>query len=221
MADMTIGEKIRYFREQFGITQKQLADATGIHPVSIRKYETNKMQPQISQIERIADVLCVSPNVLSGSDNNELRLQTVGDLMNLIISLFNAHVISINGERGDQKLLKPETVSISINPVLSNFLKVNIGNNQESHDISDLNILVSNKYSLLDAIIKWERMNYTYTTSCEAAGDSPNEATKAALARLKELKRSTEWELQRDLRCLDTSHGISVKICDIPEKRID
>lgn len=49
---MTIGEKIRYCREQIGITQGKLAELTGIHPVSIRKYETNKMQPQPPQLEK-------------------------------------------------------------------------------------------------------------------------------------------------------------------------
>ena len=51
---MTIGEKIKYCRKQIGITQDKLAELTGIHPVSIRKYETNKMQPQPPQLEKIA-----------------------------------------------------------------------------------------------------------------------------------------------------------------------
>ena len=32
------------------MTQSQLAERTGIHPVSIRKYETNKTIPQPEQI---------------------------------------------------------------------------------------------------------------------------------------------------------------------------
>ena len=51
---LTVGDKIKYFRKQRGMTQAQLAELTGIHPVSIRKYEINKMQPQSQQIERIA-----------------------------------------------------------------------------------------------------------------------------------------------------------------------
>ena len=54
---MTIGEKIKYCRKQIGITQDKLAELTGIHPVSIRKYETNKMQPQPPQLEKIAAAL--------------------------------------------------------------------------------------------------------------------------------------------------------------------
>ena len=54
---MTIGEKIKYFRTRIGITQAKLAELSGIHPVSIRKYETNKMVPQAPQIDRIAETL--------------------------------------------------------------------------------------------------------------------------------------------------------------------
>ena len=39
---LTVGDKIKYFRKQRGMTQAQLAELTGIHPVSIRKYEINK-----------------------------------------------------------------------------------------------------------------------------------------------------------------------------------
>ena len=78
---MTLGEKIRYYREQLGITQGKLAELTGIHPVSIQKYETNKMQPQPTQIERIATALGISYNALNDIDNAGMRLETVGDIM--------------------------------------------------------------------------------------------------------------------------------------------
>ena len=61
---MTIGEKIKYCRKQIGITQDKLAELTGIHPVSIRKYETNKMQPQPPQLEKIAAALGVRMAVI-------------------------------------------------------------------------------------------------------------------------------------------------------------
>ena len=56
---MTIGEKIKYFRKRIGITQAKLAELSGIHPVSIRKYEINKMVPQAAQIDRLAEALGV------------------------------------------------------------------------------------------------------------------------------------------------------------------
>lgn len=57
---MTIGEKIKHYRIGAGITQAKLAELTGIHPVSIRKYETNKMVPGFEKLSRIAIALNVS-----------------------------------------------------------------------------------------------------------------------------------------------------------------
>ena len=115
---MTIGEKIKYCRKQIGITQDKLAELTGIHPVSIRKYETNKMQPQPPQLEKIAAALGVSYNALNGSDTAGLRLETVGDLMGVLMVLCNSGILQISGERGEDKILKDDTVSIHLNSVL-------------------------------------------------------------------------------------------------------
>ena len=38
---MNVADRIKRLRELFGITANDLAKITGIHPVSIRKYETN------------------------------------------------------------------------------------------------------------------------------------------------------------------------------------
>lgn len=57
---MTIGENIKYYRKRMGITQNQLAALTETHPVSIRKYETNKMQPQIDILKKLAGVFEIS-----------------------------------------------------------------------------------------------------------------------------------------------------------------
>ena len=121
---MTIGEKIKYCRKQIGITQDKLAELTGIHPVSIRKYETNKMQPQPPQLEKIAAALGVSYNALNGSDTAGLRLETVGDLMGVLMVLCNSGILQINGARGEDTLLKDDTVSIYLNPVLSSYLEI-------------------------------------------------------------------------------------------------
>ena len=66
---MTIGEQIKYIRKRRGLTQTQLAEMTGIHPVTIRKYEINKLQPKKEQIKRIAASLMVSPLVFEELDD--------------------------------------------------------------------------------------------------------------------------------------------------------
>ena len=101
---MTIGEKIKYFRKRIGITQAKLAELSGIHPVSIRKYETNKMVPQAAQIDRLAEALSVSSFALAGIENN-IRLETVGDFMGLMIMLIKTKIVSINGEREENGMI--------------------------------------------------------------------------------------------------------------------
>ena len=90
---MTIGEKIKYCRKQIGITQDKLAELTGIHPVSIRKYETNKMQPQPPQLEKIAVALGISYNALNVSDTAGSCLETDEDLMGCTYSFFNSGIL--------------------------------------------------------------------------------------------------------------------------------
>ena len=100
---MTIGEKIKYFRTQKGITQAKLAELSGIHPVSIRKYETNKMIPQSQQIDKIAEALEISSFAITGFENN-IRLETVGDFMGLLIMLIKTNIVLIEGERGENEI---------------------------------------------------------------------------------------------------------------------
>lgn len=69
---MTIGEKIRYFRTRIDITQGKLAELSSIHPVSIHKYETNKMTLP-PQIEKIAEALEISPFALTGIEKFNLK----------------------------------------------------------------------------------------------------------------------------------------------------
>ena len=115
---MTIGEKIKYFRKRIGITQAKLAELSGIHPVSIRKYEINKMVPQTQQIEKIAKALGISSFAITGIENN-IRLETIGDFMGLFIMLCKTHIIFIEGKRGEDETLLPDTVSFKINPFIT------------------------------------------------------------------------------------------------------
>lgn len=179
---MTIGEKIKYCRKQIGITQDKLAELTGIHPVSIRKYETNKMQPQPPQLEKIAAALGVSYNALNGSDNAGLRLETVGDLMGVLMVLCNSGILQISGERGEDKILKDDTVSIHLNSVLSSYLEIRYTARGKAHTLSLQDTLLNiRSYKIFNDLLKWEKMNYLYQSALKSAGDNPNEATQAAI----------------------------------------
>ena len=156
---MTIGEKIKYCRKQIGITQDKLAELTGIHPVSIRKYETNKMQPQPPQLEKIAAALDVSYNALNGIDSAGMRLETVGDLMGVLMVLCNSNILQITGERGEDNLLKFETVNVQFNPILASYLELNYNThgNQKTLSLKDVLLNIRSHRTFNDLLI-WEKI---------------------------------------------------------------
>ena len=210
---MTIGEKIKYYRKQIDINQDRLAELTGIHPVSIRKYETNKMQPQPPQLEKIAAALGVSYNALNGSDTAGLRLETVGDLMGVLMVLCNSGILQITGERGEDKLLKDETVSIQFNPILSSYLEFGYSTRGKEHTLSLQDTLLNiRNFKVFNDLMKWEKMNFIYQSALKSAGENPNEATLAAIDEIAETKEKVELELQKSQMLLDTSDGIKLKI---------
>lgn len=57
---MAIGERIRQIRKEKGITQKRLAELTGIAEITIRQYEAGKYKPKSITIHKIAKALGVS-----------------------------------------------------------------------------------------------------------------------------------------------------------------
>lgn len=68
---MTIGERIRAMRRDKGISQIELANATGISKQTLYKYETNIIANIPSdKIEAISRHLGVSPSVIMGWDNH-------------------------------------------------------------------------------------------------------------------------------------------------------
>lgn len=190
---MTIGDKIRYLRTRMGITQGELADLSGIHPVSIRKYETNKMTPQAQQIEKIADALGVSSFAISRIDNN-IRLETKGDFMGLLLMLIKTNLLIIKGERGEDDGLIPETVSFDINPFVSQFFNAKV-NGTDSNAQSLAFMLKSD--DVFKDILKWEKITYGYEKSAAKYGDTNEQAILDVMNEMKDYIEAIEMELQR------------------------
>ena len=189
---MTIGDKIRYLRTRMGITQGELADLSGIHPVSIRKYETNKMTPQAQQIERIAEALGVSSFAISGIENN-IRLETKGDFMGLLLMLIKTNLLVIKGERSEDDGLIPETVSFEINPFVSQFFSANAN----ATDLNADSIAFKLKSDeIFQDILKWEKITYGYEKSAAKYSDTDEQAILDAMNEMKDYIEAIEMELQ-------------------------
>ena len=141
------------------LRREELAELTGIHPVSIRKYETNKMQPQPPQLEKIAAALDVSYNALNGIDNAGMRLETVGDLMGVLMVLCNSNILQITGERGEDNLLKFETVNCPIQPYIGFIPGIEADNthgNQKTLSLKDVLLNIRSHRTFNDLLI-WKR----------------------------------------------------------------
>ena len=63
--------RIRELRKANGMTMKELGKKIGVSEASISMYERGIHEPDIQTICRIADVLCVSVDVLFGRDSIE------------------------------------------------------------------------------------------------------------------------------------------------------
>lgn len=67
----TIGERIKFLRDEFAITQKELADATGIQRGNLSHYEKNKTKPSSDAIIAIAKFFGVTTDWLLKGDTEE------------------------------------------------------------------------------------------------------------------------------------------------------
>lgn len=59
-----VGENIRALRDEFDLAQDELADRSGIHPTYLSGVETGKRNITLNVLERIAQALGVSEEVL-------------------------------------------------------------------------------------------------------------------------------------------------------------
>ena len=87
---MDFSERLLNLRRQRGMTQQALADASGIHVVQVRRYETNKAQPDFETLRKLARGLGASGDELlfdedergplSRRDRLQLKLEAVDRL---------------------------------------------------------------------------------------------------------------------------------------------
>ena len=152
---MTIGEKIKYVRKLYHMSSAELAERTGIHPVSIRKYESNKMVPQSAQIERLAAAFHLSPAIFSGLTDMRFDFQYSGDCLGMLIMLYTSGALIINGERDEKNILKKETVKFTVSPLLQKFFQ--FSEKGRTLSFEDVNVLIKDN-DTLDRFIFWEFM---------------------------------------------------------------
>ena len=173
---MTIGERIKFFRTQRGITSTQLAELSGIHPVSIRKYETNKMIPQEEQIRKIADALSVSYYALAGTEGVKFP-ETKGDLVGLIIMLYKTGIIEFTGERDKHNRLSPKNAKIKFNSDIASQFLAFLG--EDSVDIDNITLKIKDSIDW-ENLIFWVSLYESYNEAFEKKKDNMSDSVAEA-----------------------------------------
>lgn len=181
---MTIGEKIKYLRGQKGITQTEFARLTGIHQVSLSKYEKGKMIPRPDQLKKIVEALGVSPMIFF--DDGIFAVRTQGDLMGLLINLCKSGVLVVKGKRGRNAALIPNTVTFEFASIIS---KKFVGKAERIFSFEP-------DEPLLVDFLKWEKQFHNYEKMFKKYSGSRNAADVAALDELRTVIEKIEIELQ-------------------------
>ena len=115
---MTLGEKIRYYREKQKIGQEHLAALSHISVSTIRKYEADERNPKEDQLERLAHALHVGASVL-----RDHKIDDFTDVVPVIFEIGEKSGILFEGEKDEQGKYIPETFSIKFSdPRVMQFL---------------------------------------------------------------------------------------------------
>lgn len=105
---MTVGKKIKFFREKKGLTQSELAEIAGIPLGTFQKYEIDYRNPKGDTLEKIACGLGVSPNVFL-----DVKVDTVGDLASLFFLFSRCIELDFHGEKKHDGKYDENSLSIS------------------------------------------------------------------------------------------------------------
>lgn len=68
LARIRIGYRLAELRERKGLSQRQLAELTGIHHINIHKIEHGKINLTIDKLTQIADALTCHVDIVRGRD---------------------------------------------------------------------------------------------------------------------------------------------------------
>lgn len=140
---MEIGEKIKFYRKANKLTQKELADLSGISEISIRKYEGGDRFPKTQQLQKIANALTIGGNELLQVKPDTISIETVGDVITILYALKEKLNIDFSYDLNDDGSINPQTIKIQFdNDNINNSLERII---QEELMAKELQLVLGNK----------------------------------------------------------------------------
>ncbi|MBO5597179.1 MAG: helix-turn-helix transcriptional regulator [Oribacterium sp.] len=84
-----IGMKIKEIRKGLKMSQSDLAEKLNKTLRTVQKYESGEIEVSIAMINEIADALSVTPAEIIGYQKQEIRLDSLADVLNVINQLSN------------------------------------------------------------------------------------------------------------------------------------
>ena len=134
---MTVGEKIKYYRNIRGISQEMLGNLSGINPATIKKYEYGIRNPKPDQLLKITNALGISINLFMDFD-----IETVSDVLSLLFKLDEQVDMKFEAEKDDNGEFIPSTIKLSfqnaaINQKLCTYLKAKQGADIPIEDVKN------------------------------------------------------------------------------------
>ena len=106
---MTLGQKIKYYREKQGLGQEHLAELTHMSISTIRKYEAGDRNAKEDQLEKLAHALHISTSML-----RNYNLDSCSDILPVLYEIGNKYGITFNGVKDEQGKYIPDTISIKL-----------------------------------------------------------------------------------------------------------
>lgn len=196
---MTIGQRIRYCRNLRGISQTQLALDSGVHPVSVRKYETDKMQPQSEQILRIAEALHVSYSALAGVDMAGIDGTRQTDTMSLLMILVNAGILRINSPSLPNGEPDIHNTNFSLQTGFADIFNLRVKGTDQRIELSDIELLPKCAIAA-QSLTTWQKKKAAYQAAAKNAenNENPTEAEQATLHAQKEDLEAYELQIQAE-----------------------
>lgn len=91
------GERLKFMREQLGLTQEQLALRCKSSEQVIRSYEKNRNKPGYEMIIRLCDAMLVNPDYLMQDDLSFNPYEDKNETFNDIARLSPANYLLVKG----------------------------------------------------------------------------------------------------------------------------
>ena len=100
---MSLGDNIKKYREQRNLSQYALAKQLGISQQSIAQWEISKTSPRRKTIDKLANILSVTPNELFGyetvkTDNHTSCERNLDKLLQQTTITFENNTYELNDE---------------------------------------------------------------------------------------------------------------------------